>query len=354
MLARPIEPGSAALPDADMTRPPGAGPGAGRDPEPALSARRVVVRYGPRTAVAGVDLDIRRGEVLGLLGPNGAGKTTLLRRLAGLVSGAEGAVLDPAGRDPAADPSVRAAIGYLPEDPPLYPDDTARSYVTYLAALSGMRRGERRAAAEEALRRTGAADLTDRLLGRLSKGQRQRVALAGAIVHRPAVLLLDEPSDGLDPRQLVSFRKLLGELSRSSAVIFSTHLLAEVQSVCDRAVVIDGGRVVLDRRLGRSASEDAVRLRVEVIGAEAGAARAVVLAVPGVRAFDHGVAEVDSPDAAEAIAAAIVRAGWRLRHLAPAPDDLEAAFLDAVTGATGEAATNSRRSDRCSAGGARR
>ncbi len=320
--------GSAVEPGV-ITRPSAAEPAAAA-PLFALSARAVVVRYGPRTAVAGVDLDIAPGQVLGLLGPNGAGKTTLLRRLAGLVGGQEGAVLDDSGRDPAADPAARAQIGYLPEDPPLYPDETAHSYVSYLAELSGVPRRQRREAASEALQRTGAEDLTVRLLGRLSKGQRQRVALAGAIVHRPAVLLLDEPSDGLDPRQLVAFRALLRELSTEAAVVFSTHLLAEVRTVCDRVVVIDGGRVALDRPLDRDAAGGPLRLQVEATGAQARALRTAILAVPGVSRFDGTIAEVTGPETAEAIAAAIVAAGWRLRHLAPAPDDLEATFLDAV------------------------
>ncbi|HTC82032.1 MAG TPA: ABC transporter ATP-binding protein, partial [Acidimicrobiia bacterium] len=188
-----------------------------------LRARGIVMRYGPRTAVSEVDLDLRPGEILGLLGPNGAGKTTLLRRLAGLLPGQAGTV-DLDGGDPAVDPKARARIGYLPEDPPLYGDDVAVQYVAYLAALSGVPRTQRKAAAAEALERVGADKLAGRLVGRLSKGQRQRVALAGAIVHRPDVLLLDEPSEGLDPRQMVALRTLLADLKTKASVVFSTHL----------------------------------------------------------------------------------------------------------------------------------
>jgi len=292
-----------------------------------LRAQGIVMRYGPRTAVSEVDLDLHPGEILGLLGPNGAGKTTLLRRLAGLLPGHAGTV-DLDGGDPAVDPGARARIGYLPEDPPLYADDIAHQYVAYLAGLSGVPRGKRKAAATEALERVGADKLAGRLVGRLSKGQRQRVALAGAIVHRPDVLLLDEPSEGLDPRQMVALRTLLGDLKKKASIVFSTHLLAEAQAVCDRVVVIDLGRIVLDR----PASAAANRLRVEVGGAAAADVRAALLAVPGVSAVDGDICVVSGPAVAEMIASEVCSRGWKLRQLAPARDDLEAAFLAAVAG----------------------
>jgi len=295
-------------------------------------AQGIVMRYGPRTAVDEVDLELHPGEILGLLGPNGAGKTTLLRRLAGLLPGHAGTV-DLDGGDPAVDPGARARIGYLPEDPPLYADDLARQYVAYLAGLSGVPRGKRKAAAAEALERVGAEKLADRLVGRLSKGQRQRVALAGAIVHRPDVLLLDEPSEGLDPRQMVALRTLLAELKKKASIVFSTHLLAEAQAVCDRVVVIDQGRIVLDRPAGAAAAAN--RLRVEVVGAPAADVRAALLAVPGVSAMDGDICVVRGPEVAEAIAAEVCGRGWKLRQLAPARDDLEAAFLAAVAGVAG-------------------
>jgi ABC-2 type transport system ATP-binding protein len=202
--------------------------------------------------------------------------------------------------------------------------------VTYLAGLSGVPRGQRKAAATEALERVGADKLAGRLVGRLSKGQRQRVALAGAIVHRPDVLLLDEPSEGLDPRQMVALRTLLADLKKKASIVFSTHLLAEAQAVCDRVVVIDQGRIVLDRAAGAAVG----RLRVEVAGAPAAEVRAALLAIPGVAALDGEICTVTGPAVAEAIAAEVCGRGWKLRQLAPARDDLEAAFLAAVAGVT--------------------
>ncbi|HVW33584.1 MAG TPA: ABC transporter ATP-binding protein [Acidimicrobiia bacterium] len=292
-----------------------------------LRAQGIVMRYGPRTAVDDVDIELRPGEILGLLGPNGAGKTTLLRRLAGLLPGQAGTV-DVDGGDPAVDAGARAKIGYLPEDPPLYTDDIARQYVAYLAGLSGVPRGQRKAAAADALTRVGADKLADRLIGRLSKGQRQRVALAGAIVHRPAVLLLDEPSEGLDPRQVVALRSLLADLKKKASIVFSTHLLAEAQTVCDRVVVIDQGRIVLDRPAAGAVN----RLRVQVAGAPAAEVRAALAAVNGVVAVDGDIVTVNGAAVAEAIAAEVCGRGWKLRQLAPARDDLEAAFLAAVAG----------------------
>jgi ABC-2 type transport system ATP-binding protein len=284
--------------------------------------------------VTEVGLEVSRGEVLGLLGPNGAGKTTLLRRLAGILPSQAGTV-ELEGHDPASDPAARRRIGYLPENPPIYPDETALGYVIFLAALSGMPRRTRRAAAEDALRRAQATDLGPRLNGRLSRGQRQRVALAGAIVHDPDVLLLDEPSEGLDPRQKVAFRKLIADLASATegtgtAIVFSSHLLAEVSSVCDRVVVLDGGRVALDRSVGA----DTTRLRVQVSGADAAELQALLAAVPGVRAAADGICEVESDEVAPRIADAIAAKGWKLRELGPAPDDLEAAFLASLKGET--------------------
>jgi len=318
------------------------GPGAARTPaarpaaagrEPAvpqpvlLRVHDLTIRYGPHTAVSDVALDVARGEVLGLLGPNGAGKTTLLRRLAGILPSHAGAVLVD-GRDPASDPATRRRIGYLPENPPIYADETALNYVMFLAGLSGVPRRRRRPASEDALRRAQAIDLAGRLNGRLSRGQRQRVALAGAIVHSPDVLLLDEPSEGLDPRQKVAFRRLIADLAEhGTAIVFSSHLLAEVSAVCHRVVVLDAGRVALDRTVGA----DSHRLRVVVDGAKADAVRSMLLALPGVRAFADGICEVSSDDVAPRIAEAVTANGWRLRELGPAPDDLEAAFLASLT-----------------------
>jgi ABC-2 type transport system ATP-binding protein len=292
-----------------------------------LQVHDLVVGYGARTVLHGVDLDLMPGEILGLLGPNGAGKSTLLRRMAGVLPSRGGSVEVAGAGDPAVDRVARSRIGYMPEAPALYPDDTALRYVTYLADLAGMGRRRRRDAALQALERTGAAPLADRLCGRLSKGQRQRVAMAGAIVHGPDVILLDEPGEGLDPRQTVALRELLRKLAARSAVLFSTHLLSEAQVTCDRIVILDRGCIVADQWAGQLVAS---RLRVRVAGGDSADLRAVLLSVPGVIAEDDGVCVVASEDTGDAIAAAVRERGWKLIELAQVADDLESVFLSAV------------------------
>jgi ABC-2 type transport system ATP-binding protein len=292
-----------------------------------MQVHDLVVGYGARTVLHGVNLELMPGEILGLLGPNGAGKSTLLRRMAGVLPSRGGSVEVVGAGDPAVDRGARSRIGYMPEAPALYPDDTALRYVTYLADLAGIPRRRRRTAALQALERTGAAPLADRLCGRLSKGQRQRVAMAGAIVHGPDVILLDEPGEGLDPRQTVALRELLRKLAARSAVLFSTHLLSEAQVTCDRIVILDHGSVVADQRAGEFVAS---RLRVRVAGGDAAGLRAVLLSVPGVIAEDDGVCVIGSEDTGDAIAAAVRERGWKLIELAQVADDLESMFLSAV------------------------
>jgi len=299
------------------------------EPDTTLEVRDLVVGYGSRIVLRGVDLDLRRGEILGVLGPNGAGKTTLIRRIAGLLPGKAGTVCV-AGGDPVASRVARSRIGYMPEAPPLYPEDHVLPYVAFRAALQGVPRRERRSAAREALDRAGALGLQSAIIGRLSKGQRQRVALAAAIVHRPDVVLLDEPGDGLDPRQTVGLRKLLRTLSRESAVLVSTHLLAEAQQTCDRVVILDQGALVLASAIGDGLSS---RLQVKVEGPDLITLRRVLGEVNGVTAVDDdAVCTVVSPDVADDIAAAIRNQGWKLRALAAATDDLERTYLRVAQG----------------------
>jgi len=217
-----------------------------------IEARGLSKRYGDLVAVDGVSFQVGPGEVVGFLGPNGAGKTTTMRMLTGFMPPTDGtALID--GHDVFADAqAARRAVGYLPEMPPLYPEMDVQGYLRYVATIHDVPRSERRAAVDRALERCGLTDVRRRLIGALSKGYRQRVGLAGAIVHAPPVLILDEPTVGLDPIQIQEIRSLIKALASGEgehAVILSTHILAEVEAICGRVILIHRGRKVQDAPL---------------------------------------------------------------------------------------------------------
>ena len=218
-----------------------------------IEARGLSKRYGDLMAVDGVTFSVRPGEVVGFLGPNGAGKTTTMRMLTGFVPPTDGSATI-AGHDIFTDPlAARRAVGYLPETPPLYPEMSVEDYVDYVARLKDVPRGQRRGAVDRALERCGLAHVRRRVIGALSKGYRQRVGLAQAIVHDPAVLILDEPTVGLDPIQIREIRALIAELAAEGGgkrtVILSTHILPEVEAICRRVLIISRGRKVVDQPL---------------------------------------------------------------------------------------------------------
>ncbi len=217
-----------------------------------IEARELTKRYGELTAVDSVTFEIKRGEVVGFLGLNGAGKTTMMRMLTGFLPPTDGSAVI-AGQDMFEEPlAARRAVGYLPETPPLYPEMDVEGYLTYVATLKDVSRAARRAAVERALSRCGLSEVRRRVIGNLSRGFRQRVGLAQAIVHDPPVLILDEPTVGLDPTQIREIRGLIAELAApkegesQQAVILSTHILAEVEAICRRVILIHEGRKVVD------------------------------------------------------------------------------------------------------------
>ena len=203
-------------------------------------------RYGPVTAVDGISFEVAAGQVVGFLGPNGAGKTTTLRILAGCLRPTSGKVAV-AGQDAAADAvDSRALIGYLPENNPLYEDMEVCEYLRWCAGARGLSAADTSRAIARAVERCGLSEVAGRAIGELSKGYRQRVGLAAAIVHDPPVLLLDEPTAGLDPNQAVEIRRLIVELGREKAVLFSSHILPEVKAACSRALVIHKGKIAAE------------------------------------------------------------------------------------------------------------
>jgi ABC-2 type transport system ATP-binding protein len=227
--------------------------------------------YGPIRALAGVTFQIESGEIVGLLGPNGAGKTTFIKILTGyLQPDAGSATID--GLDVQEHTRrVQAQIGYLPETAPLYPELSVQAYLRMMADLRMIPETEQLKAISEAVYATGLEEHLTRPIGHLSKGFRQRVGLAQAILHRPRLLILDEPTVGLDPTQIVEIRHLIRRLARHSTVLFSTHILSEVEALCDRAIILINGEVKADARLASlAASGDAVLvLEREVSGVAA-------------------------------------------------------------------------------------
>ena len=221
----------------------------------AIEARGLSKRYGDFEAVRDLSFSVAQGEIIGFLGPNGAGKTTTMRMLTGFLPATDGHA-EIAGHDIFGDPlPARRAIGYLPESPPLYPEMTVQAYLDFVAKLKDVARGDRAQAVTRSIERCGLSDVRRRVIGDLSKGYRQRVGLAQAIVHDPPVLVLDEPTVGLDPIQIREIRGLISDLAAPDqgaarhTVILSTHILPEVEAICERIILINRGQKVLDQPL---------------------------------------------------------------------------------------------------------
>jgi ABC-2 type transport system ATP-binding protein len=219
-----------------------------------IDVKNVTKSYGSIEALRGVSFDIAPGEIVGLLGPNGAGKTTTIKILTGSLQPDDGVVtvneLDVLEHTR----EVQAQIGYLPETAPLYRELTVQGYLRMMAELRDVPEEERRARISEAVYATGLAEHLTRPIGELSKGFRQRVGLAQAIVHKPRLLILDEPTIGLDPTQVVEVRRLIRRLSERSTVLLSTHILSEVEALCDRVIILINGRIRADAKLSELAS----------------------------------------------------------------------------------------------------
>jgi len=214
-----------------------------------IEVQHLTKRYGDLTAVSDISFTVASGQILGFLGPNGSGKTTTMRVITGFMPASSGTV-KVAGFD-IFDESfeARKRIGYLPESPPLYNDMTVTAYLRFVARIKGMRKTDIPTALDRALTRCGLTTVTDRVTGHLSKGFRQRVSLAQAIIHNPEVLILDEPTVGLDPQQIIEIRALIRELAGQHTVVLSTHILPEVAQVCEKVVIISAGRVVMEDML---------------------------------------------------------------------------------------------------------
>jgi ABC-2 type transport system ATP-binding protein len=310
-----------------------------------IEVQHLTKRYGPFTAVDDVSFRVEKGEILGFLGPNGAGKTTTMRVLTGYMPATEGSATV-AGYDVFANPvEAKRRIGYLPETPPLYPDMTVREYLTFVAKLklpSTVGKAEREARIDGAMNTTHVADMAKRHCSKLSKGYKQHVGLAQALLHDPEVLILDEPTAGLDPKQIIETRDLIRGLAGNHTIVLSTHILPEVSQTCSRVVIINKGRVVavdtpdnLTRQLKGSAT---LYVQVDAAGADVESALAEVPGVRGVTEFDRHEALVGYELAAEAdrdirrdVARSVVNKGWGLLEMRPLRMSLEDIFLQLTT-----------------------
>ncbi|MEO7190411.1 MAG: ABC transporter ATP-binding protein [Vicinamibacterales bacterium] len=308
-----------------------------------IEVQHLTKRYGPFTAVDDVSFRVEAGEILGFLGPNGAGKTTTMRVLTGYMPATEGKAVV-AGYDVFSQPlEAKRRTGYLPETPPLYPEMTVREYLLFVARIKAgiLKKSERVERVASVMRKTHVDDMANRHCGKLSKGYRQRVGLAQALIHDPEVLILDEPTAGLDPKQIMETRDLIRSLAGNHTIVLSTHILPEVAQTCQRVVIINKGRVVaidtpdnLTHQLKGAAS-----LYLQVDAAD-GAAD-LLRSLPGVRGVTvadqngtrtgYEVESEESRDIRRDVARAVVQQGWGLLELRPMRMSLEDIFLQLTT-----------------------
>ena len=319
-----------------------------------IEVQHLTKRYGPVTAVDDITFRVESGEILGFLGPNGAGKTTTMRVLTGYMPATEGQAVV-AGYDVFANPlEAKRRTGYLPETPPLYPEMTVREYLTFVARIKvgrAMTKAERTQRVESVMKKVHVDDMANRHCAKLSKGYRQRVGLGQALIHEPEVLILDEPTAGLDPKQIIETRDLIRSLAGNHTIVLSTHILPEVAQTCQRVVIINKGRLVavdtpenLTHQL-----KGASTLYVQVDGNDT--VMDALRAVPGVRQVTvadkhtHFVGyEIESEmnrDVRRDVARAVVDRGWGLLEMRPMRMSLEEIFLQLTTeeqiASTGEA-----------------
>jgi ABC-2 type transport system ATP-binding protein len=309
-----------------------------------IEVQNLSKHYGPFKAVDDVSFRAEAGEILGFLGPNGAGKTTTMRIITGYMPATEGKA-SVAGFDVFDQPiEAKKRTGYLPETPPLYPDMTVREYLTFVAKIKGVRK-DVKGRVDEVMKKTWVADMANRHCAKLSKGYKQRVGLAQALIHNPDVLVLDEPTAGLDPRQIIETRQLIRELAGGHTIVLSTHILPEVAQTCQKVVIINKGKVVAvdtpDALTERLRGGQALFVIAQGPAADIQRALQSIGGVTRVTIADSrdtvATFEVDSDKGADIradVASSIVRGGWNLLELRPSRASLEDVFLKLMTDET--------------------
>ncbi|MEE9492122.1 MAG: ATP-binding cassette domain-containing protein [Gammaproteobacteria bacterium] len=296
-----------------------------------LNASQLDRLFGQHHAVKDVSFELSRGEILGFLGPNGAGKTTTMRMLAGTLAPSSGSILIN-GIDLLESPSrAKAHIGYLPEQPPLYREHTVSEFLNYCARLHRINNNAIGPALARAMERCGLVDVSKRLIGNLSKGYQQRIGIAQAILHNPAIVILDEPTVGLDPIQIRDIRQLIRDLGQDHGVILSTHILPEVQATCTRVQIINHGRLVFaDSMSGLEERLTENTLKLETV-------RPfdihLLETLPGIENVEvisdrQALLNWQTEKPAEAVATLVAAQNWGLMELAPQRRNLEQVFID--------------------------
>jgi gliding motility-associated transport system ATP-binding protein len=304
-----------------------------------ITVEGVTKRYRDVLAVDDLSFEVERGEVVGFLGPNGAGKTTTMRMITGTLQPDEGAVLFDGVSIADGLTDAKRRVGYLPEANPLYDELLVAEYLEYVAELRGLSPDETRSAVAEAVDETGIGTVFYRPIGECSRGYRQRVGLAGAILHRPEVLILDEPTEGLDPNQRVEIRRLIGSLGRERTVLLSTHVMQEVEATCSRVVILSRGRLAAEGNVQELIAERSLGVRY-IVEVEGDGVAEALAGLAGVSGHDSEQVEgrtrvkLDSSEAAELrpkIFAMALERGWTLWELHREKASLEQVFRSLTT-----------------------
>ena len=313
-----------------------------------IEINNLVKRYGDKNAVKGISFTVNDGEVLGFLGPNGAGKTTTMNIITGYLSSTSGSV-KVNGHDILEEPELaKKEIGYLPENPPLYTDMTVKEYLNFICDLKGVAKEMRKNQLENIVAMVKISDVYDRLIGNLSKGYKQRVGIAQALVGNPSILILDEPTVGLDPNQIIEIRRLIKALSSTHSVIISSHILSEIQEIADRVVIINRGKIAaidtisdLSKRLSgqskllltfRGPIKEAVTAIRTVKGVSSAVSR---VADSRFSQIEITIAANDKTETRVAIFNLMARSGWPILELRSLDPTLEEVFLSITSGKGG-------------------
>ncbi|MGH8104052.1 MAG: ABC transporter ATP-binding protein [bacterium] len=302
-----------------------------------LAAKDLVKRFGERTALHGLTFEVPTGSIVGFLGPNGAGKTTTMRILTGYLSPTSGTA-QVAGYEVTREPlKVKERVGYMPENPPVHPEMTVLEFLDFVSDIKKVPKQVKRDRMQAVIEQTSIGDVRKRIIGRLSKGYRQRVGLAQALVHEPEVLILDEPTAGLDPKQIIEIRNLIKTLGRDRTVLLSTHILPEVTQTCDRAIIIHQGSIVAQDALDHLSTQirGAMKVRVRVRRDADDLVRKLV-DLDGVKCASLGGGDVwvqfqPGLDVREEVARVAVNGNYGLTDLTAQTATLEEVFLQLTT-----------------------